>query len=538
MSNLTRLAMAQCNFLVGDISGNTEKILHAIQTAKEQQAQLVVFSELAICGYPPEDLLFRDTFLQSCEEALAQIQNACDDITAIVGTPIRSQGKLFNAAAVLQSGCAVQYAYKQCLPNYGVFDERRYFAAGEDSLVVTIAGTKAGITVCEDIWSELPGEQARARGMEILININASPFHEDKPQQRTELLQKRTASYGVPIIYVNQVGGQDELLFDGMSFAMDADGMVQAQLPAFNEEIQLVELSWEGATAQLSSDVAPVLSHEAAIYDALVLSVRDFIYKNGFKGALLGLSGGIDSALTLAIAVDALGTDAVTAVMMPSEYTADISLLDAEAEAEALGVEYHVIEIKPAYETFSGLLQGVFANTGRDVTEENLQARSRGVVLMAISNKLGRMLLATGNKSEMAVGYATLYGDMAGGFAPLKDVYKTLVYRLARYRNTISPVIPERVITRPPSAELAPDQTDQDTLPDYDTLDAILEHYIEDELSAEEIISRGYGEHEVKDTIRRVDFNEYKRRQAAPGPKITRLAFGRERRYPITCAKN
>jgi NAD+ synthase (glutamine-hydrolysing) len=416
-----------------------------------------------------------------------------------------------------------------------VFDEKRYFAEGREPCVVEIKGVKVGLTICEDVWHPGPVALAAEAGAQLILNLNASPFHSGKELEREEVMEQRVEDVHLPIIYVNQVGGQDELVFDGRSFVMDGDGQVLQRAPAFEEGLYLVELDYDGEMVKpCLGEMAPILGDEAAVYQALVLGVRDYIEKNGFRGVVLGLSGGIDSALTLAVAVDAIGCERVEAVMMPSRYTADMSVADAEEEATILGVNYQVITIEPLFNAFLASLAHEFEGLPVDTTEENLQARCRGVVLMAISNKKHKIVLTTGNKSEMAVGYATLYGDMAGGFDVLKDVPKTLVFRLAEYRNSRGYVIPQRVIDRPPSAELAPDQKDSDSLPDYPVLDAILERYVELDQCREEIVAAGFDEATVRRVIRLVDINEYKRRQAAPGPRITRRAFGRDRRYPIT----
>jgi NAD+ synthase (glutamine-hydrolysing) len=438
---------------------------------------------------------------------------------------------LFNAASLLREGAVVASYHKHHLPNYGVFDERRYFAAGDEACVVNICGTRVGITVCEDLWFPGPVERAAAAGAQVVVNLNASPFHLNKSDDRIEAARQRISTARVPLLYVNLVGGQDELLFDGESFVMDAAGHVTQRARAFEEGLHLVTLTPDGPVAVPSF---PPCGEEESVYRALVLAVRDYIGKNGFGGAVLGLSGGIDSALTLAVAVDAIGAERVEAVMMPSRYTAQMSLDDARAEAELLGARYSVIPIEPAFEAFRATLAQEFAGFAPDVTEENMQARCRGVLLMAISNKKHKIVLTTGNKSEMAVGYATLYGDMAGGFDVLKDVPKTLVFRVAAWRNGRSHVIPQRVIDRPPSAELAPDQKDTDSLPPYEVLDPILERYVERDESPEQIIEAGFDETTVWRVVRMVDRNEYKRRQAAPGPRVTRRAFGRDRRYPIT----
>ena len=526
-----QIALAQINSLVGDIEANTQLILAAMAQARAEQADLVLFPELALVGYPPEDLLYRDDLYARVELALQRIEAACHGLVVVLGVPWRQASACYNAAVVL--GQAERYYYaKQCLPNYQVFDEKRYFTPGEQACVITIQDLRCAITICEDIWHPEPIAQAKAQGAELVLNLNASPFHIHKLTERRQVLAERAQQVGLPIVYVNLVGGQDELVFDGGSMLVDALGQVCFQAPTCQPALSV--LPWPQQQAQ--APVVAEASEEAQVYQALVLAVRDYVSKNGFKGAVVGSSGGIDSALTLAIAVDALGADKVEAVMMPSQYTASISSEDAAEQAQRQGFAYQEIAIGSLFAQFLGVLAEPFAGLPVDTTEENLQARIRGVLLMALSNKKGRIVLTTGNKSEMAVGYATLYGDMAGGFAVLKDVPKTLVYRLARYRNQSSdgPVIPERIITRPPSAELRPDQKDSDSLPDYDTLDAILADYVEHDLSFSAIVEKGFDERQVRQVLALVDRNEYKRRQSAPGAKITRRAFGRERRYPIT----
>ncbi len=535
MSTL-RIAMAQLNLLVGDIEGNAAKVIATAEQARDElKADLVVFPELTLTGYPPEDLLLRPRLLTRTLAALEGIAQKVHGIEIILGHPHAATGGLYNAASLLRDGKVVATYHKQHLPNYSVFDEKRYFASGTEPCVVKIKGVPVGLTICEDIWQPGSVAQACAAGAHFIININASPFHINKGEEREETVRARIAEGGVPVLYVNLLGGQDELVFDGGSFVMDSQARVVQRVPAFEEGLFLSEFQIDGdKLTPIAAEIVAPLSVEASVYKALVLGVRDYIEKNGFPGVVLGLSGGIDSALALAIAVDAIGAERVEAVMMPSRYTADMSLDDAKAEAETLGVDYRVIPIEPAFNVFLESLKDEFAGREVDATEENIQARCRGILLMAISNKKGKMVLTTGNKSEMAVGYATLYGDMAGGFDALKDVPKTLVFRLARYRNSLSPVIPERVITRPPSAELAADQQDSDSLPDYEVLDAILELYVERDFCREEIVTAGYDEAVVRKVIRLVDINEYKRRQAAPGVRITRRAFGRDRRYPIT----
>ena len=528
------IQIAQLNFLVGDIEGNAQRVIDAAH-AVDSDIRAIVFPELALTGYPPEDLLLRDDFILRVESALEVIKAAAGETYLILGYPRRLQGHLYNMAGVFHKGEIIVEYQKQLLPNYSVFDEKRYFSPGNQAATFELDGLTAGITICEDIWSPGPVAMACAAGAQLLFNLNASPFHTGKAPERERLVQQRAREHGIPIIYANLVGGQDELVFDGGSFVVDAAGRVTQRLPFYAEAQTLVEIERHAKPEPRDSEVAPHLSEEAAVYQALVLGVRDYVRKNGFNGAILGLSGGIDSALTAALAVDALGKDQVEVVMMPSRYTAGMSNEDAEEEARALGVMYRSIPIEPAFKAFTEMLKEVFAGQAVDVTEENIQARCRGIILMAISNKKGRILLTTGNKSEMSVGYATLYGDMAGGFAPIKDVPKTLVYRLCEYRNTLSPVIPQRVIDRPPSAELAPDQKDSDSLPDYSVLDSILERYVEKDQSPEVIIAAGFDAQTVKRVVRLVDRNEYKRRQAPPGVKITRRAFGRDRRYPLTC---
>lgn len=531
-----RIVMAQLNMLVGDIEGNAEKVIAAAERARDEfEADVVVFPELTLTGYPPEDLLLRSGLYTRVLAALQRVNQRVSDIDVVLGYPHAAAGGIYNAASLLRANRQVATYHKQHLPNYSVFDEKRYFAAGSEPCVVDIKGVPVGLTICEDIWQPGSVTQACAAGARLIININASPFHLYKGREREQAVRERVDEGGVPVLYVNLVGGQDELVFDGGSFVMDSDGNITQQAPAFEEGLYLAEFHLDGDQVIPQAGVCAVeLSEEASVYNALVLGVRDYIEKNGFPGVVIGLSGGIDSALTLAIAVDAIGAERVEAVMMPSRYTADISLEDAREEAELLGVDYRVIPIEPAFNVFLESLKDEFAGRVADTTEENIQARCRGIMLMAISNKKGKMVLTTGNKSEMAVGYATLYGDMVGGFGALKDVPKTLVFRLASYRNTLSRVIPERVISRPPSAELAADQKDSDSLPPYDVLDPILQMYVEEDLCAEDIVAAGYDGETVRRVIRMVDANEYKRRQAPPGVRITRRAFGRDRRYPIT----
>ncbi len=530
-----RIVMAQIDLRVGDIPGNAQKIIDASLRARDEfQAHAIVFPELALTGYPPEDLLLRPGFQLMVLEYLERVKLEVRGIDVILGYPQDASGGRYNTASLLRDGQTIATVHKQHLPNYSVFDEKRYFESGDGACVVEIAGVPVGITICEDIWMPAPALSARQAGARLLVNINASPFHAGKGSEREAVVRQRVMETGLPVLYVNLVGGQDELVFDGGSFVMNARGEVTQRAPICREGLYLAEFECDGALHPLRTDLAPPPSELENIYQVLVLGVRDYVRTNGFQGAVIGLSGGIDSALTLAIAVDALGADAVEAVMMPSRYTADMSLEDAEAEARLLGVQYRIIPIEPAFNQFLELLAEEFAGTERDATEENIQARCRGILLMAISNKKRKMVLTTGNKSEMSVGYATLYGDMAGGFAPIKDVPKLLVYRLSAYRNSLGAVIPQRVLERPPSAELAPDQKDEDSLPPYTVLDPILEAYVEQDRSIADIIGMGFDAETVRRVAGLVDRNEYKRRQAPPGVRITRRAFGRDRRYPIT----
>jgi len=529
-----RVVMAQQDFLVGDIYANANRVLQAcVQARDELAADMIVFPELTLTGYPPEDLLFRPHFLEHVEKAVAYLRQRITGIAAVIGYPLKAQEDLFNVAGVFLEGDIAVYR-KQHLPNYSVFDEKRYFKPGNLPCVVNIRDVPVGITVCEDVWKSGPVRQTVAAGARLLININASPFHAGKGEDRELLLSCLARKSGIPMMYVNLVGGQDELVFDGCSFVVDREGQVTRRAPACESGLFTVDFESGEAVTPLAGECVPHEEEVAAIYRVLVLGVRDYIDNNHFAGAVLGLSGGVDSALTLAIAVDAIGADRVEAVMMPSRYTADMSLEDALAEANALGVDYHEISIEAPFSSFQAVLEETFAGLAADTTEENIQARCRGIILMAISNKKRKILLTTGNKSEMSVGYATLYGDMAGGFAPIKDVPKLLVYRLCEYRNSLGRVIPQRVLERPPSAELAPDQKDADSLPAYTVLDPILERYIEQDQSVEQIVAAGFDPDTVARVARLVDCNEYKRRQAPPGVRITERAFGRDRRYPIT----
>ena len=531
MKKTLSISVAQLNFTVGDVVGNADRIIEAIDQARAGGHDLLLTPEMALCGYPPEDLLLRPDFHRACRRELDRIAAHVHDLTLVLGHPESVRELCFNVASVVSDGRIVATYRKQFLPNYEVFDEQRYFQEGRGACVFECAGVKVGLAICEDIWSFAPALQAASAGAELLLILNASPFEIDKPQRRLEVVRERVADSRRPMLYCNLVGGQDELVFDGASFALNKSGELSWSAPSFREtltSIRFLDGDWEGATL-------PVLeTSEAVLYEALKTGVRDYVTKNGFPGAIIGLSGGIDSALTLAIAVDALGPERVRAVMMPSPYTAQMSLDDSREMVRRLGVRYDEIPIEPAMQVFADMLEAQFAGLGEDATEENLQSRIRGMVLMALSNKTGAIVLTTGNKSEMATGYATLYGDMAGGFAVLKDLYKTLVYRLSVWRNGLDPVIPENIITRPPSAELKPDQLDQDSLPPYEVLDAIIEAYMERDESPREIIASGYPEADVRRTVSLLKRNEYKRRQAPVGIRVTRRGFGRDWRYPIT----
>ena len=533
MSRL-RVAVAQFNALVGDLAGNGARILEFAARAREAGADVLLTPELALSGYPPEDLLMRPDFFRASAAQLDAVARAAP-LPIIIGHPEESGCKRYNAASLLSDGRVVATYRKHRLPNYEVFDEERYFAAGREPCVVELKGVRCGLAICADVWESGAAENAVLAGAELMLTLNASPFHMNKQARRYDVLRDRVAATGKPVIYANLVGGQDELVFDGASFALDGQGRLTHQLPAFVEALEFIDYA-DGHL--LPGKTAEPPTREAEVYAALKLGVADYLGKNGFPGAIIGLSGGIDSALTLAIAVDALGADKVRAVMMPSPWTAQMSLDDSREMVRRLGVQYDEIPIAAAMDQFAVLLAPTFEQLGPkpawDTTDENLQARIRGMLLMALSNRTGRIVLTTGNKSEMAVGYATLYGDMAGGFAVIKDVAKTFVYRLARWRNEVSDVIPQNIITRAPSAELKPGQTDQDTLPSYEVLDAIIEAYMERDESPRQIIAAGYSEADVRKVVGMLKKGEYKRRQAPVGIRVTQRGFGKDWRYPIT----
>jgi NAD+ synthase (glutamine-hydrolysing) len=545
------ICSAQLNFVVGDMAGNARKIVEAARTAYAQGARLVLTPELSICGYAAEDLYLRPAFIAACDDALQTVARelaGLKGLHVVVGHPVggdlRSRSvqvqRRLNAASLVSEGKVLETYAKRELPNYQVFDERRYFTPGRGTCVFQCEGLNVGLLICEDAWFDEPAQLAREAGAQLLVVINASPFHVGKGGERVARMADRARAVGLPIVYAHLVGGQDEVVFDGGSFAVDADGVLAARAPSFREDLFSVVAEPTGQAITLKGAIAQAREPEAELWDALVLGVRDYVGKNGFPGVLLGLSGGIDSALVLAVAVDALGKDKVRAVMMPSPYTADISWIDARDMAARLGVRYDEISIAPQFEAFKAALASEFAGLPEDATEENIQARIRGVLLMALSNKSGSIVLTTGNKSEMATGYCTLYGDMAGGFAVIKDVLKTSVFRLARWRNAHDPYgtgadpIPERIITRPPSAELRPDQTDQDSLPPYEVLDAILQRYMEEDEGVDEVVAAGFDRAIVEKVARLVRINEYKRRQAPVGIRVTHRGFGKDWRYPIT----
>ena len=570
-----KICVLQLNYCVGDMPGNAQKIIDAATTAYANGARLVVTPELAICGYAAEDLFLRASFIQACDDATHQVAHALaglKGLTVVVGTPVMAGDGLrtksvavqqrHNAARVMCEGKVLATYAKRELPNYQVFDERRYFTPGHTACVFEAEGVKVGLLICEDAWFDAPAQSAKDAGAELLVVINASPFHIGKGGEREQMMQQRAKAVGLPLVYAHLVGGQDEIVFEGRSFAMQADGALAGRAPSFKEDLfeitvktaenalkkvsnkpldqQIRAQAAPESIANLTSTIKPEQADDADLWDALVLGVRDYLGKNGFPGALLGLSGGIDSALVLAIAVDAIGADKVRTVMMPSPYTADISWIDAREMAQRMKVRYDEISIIPEFEAFKASLANDFKGRAEDTTEENIQARIRGTLLMALSNKFGAIVLTTGNKSEMATGYCTLYGDMAGGFAVIKDLAKTTVFRLAHWRNANDPYgsgkapIPERIITRPPSAELKADQTDQDSLPPYDVLDAILERYMENDESIESIIAAGFDRAVVERVTRLIKINEYKRRQAPVGIRVTHRSFGKDWRYPIT----
>ena len=537
------ICCAQRNFVVGDLSGNVQKIIDAAAQAYANGARLLLTPELSLCGYAAEDLYLRPAFLDACEQSLQQLTEASarwPGLALVIGHPLRgAQGQLFNAATVLRDGKLLTSYAKQLLPNFGVFDEQRYFAAGNKPCVVDIDGIRLGLLICEDAWHPGPAKAAVAAGAQLLAVINASPFHSGKQAEREDVLAQRATETAVSLIYAHLVGGQDEIVFDGGSFAVEASGQIAARATAFEEDLPMVAAHLKDGRVSLMGEIKPQLSHHHALWSALVLSVRDYVGKNRFPGAIIGLSGGMDSALVLSIAVDALGADKVRTVMMPSPYTADISWLDAREMSERVGVKHEEINIAPQFEAFKAALATTFEGRAEDTTEENLQARIRGTLLMAMSNKFGSIVLTTGNKSEMSTGYCTLYGDMAGGFAVIKDVFKTEVFALARWRNAHDPYgtgldpIPDRIITRPPSAELRPDQKDQDSLPAYEVLDAIVTHYMENNESISSIVAKGFEAADVERVTRLIQINEYKRRQAPVGPRLTVRSFGKDWRYPL-----
>ncbi len=546
-----KLCVAQLNFVVGDMPGNASKIVAAAHAAYADGARLLLTPELSICGYAAEDLFLRPAFIAACDDAVKRVARelaGLKGMTVVVGHPTGGDQRTrsvaitqrHNAASVLREGAVIASYAKRELPNYQVFDERRYFTPGTGTCVFEVQGIKVGLLICEDAWFQAPAQAAKDAGAELLAVINASPFHVGKGSEREQTMLERVRACGLPLVYAHLVGGQDEVVFEGHSFAVNADASLAGRAPSFEENMFPARVERSGAAIKIIANSVPERSVEADLWDALVLGVRDYIGKNGFPGAILGLSGGIDSALVLAIAVDALGRDKVRTVMMPSPYTADISWIDAREMARRLGVRYDEISIVPQFEAFKAALASEFAGRAEDTTEENIQARIRGTLLMALSNKFGSIVLTTGNKSEMATGYCTLYGDMAGGFAVIKDVLKTTVFRLAHWRNANDPYgtganpIPERIITRPPSAELRPDQKDQDSLPPYEVLDAILERYMENDQSADEIVAAGYARADVDRVTRLIKINEYKRRQAPVGIRVSHRSFGKDWRYPIT----
>jgi NAD+ synthase (glutamine-hydrolysing) len=549
------ICIAQLNLVVGDLTGNAQKIIDVARQAYENGARLVLTPELSICGYAAEDLFLRAAFIADCDDAVKAVAHALEglkDLSVVIGHPTGGGHRTrsvavparYNAASVLREGKVVATYAKRELPNYQVFDERRYFTPGQEVCVFEAGEpghtVRVGLLICEDAWFETPARLTRAAGAELLAVINASPFHVGKGNEREQMMRERVLDCGLPLVYAHLVGGQDEVVFEGHSFALNADGALAGRAPSFVENSLTVAVKRTQDAIKMEASVAPDRTADADLWDALVLGVRDYIGKNGFPSVLLGLSGGIDSALVLAIAVDALGRDRVRTVMMPSPYTADISWIDARDMAARLGVRYDELSIVPEFEAFKASLAAEFKGLAEDTTEENIQARIRGTLLMALSNKFGSIVLTTGNKSEMATGYCTLYGDMAGGFAVIKDLVKTTVFRLARWRNAHDPYgtgvqpIPERIITRPPSAELRPDQKDQDSLPPYEVLDAILERYMENDESIDDLIAGGFSSADVERVTRLIKINEYKRRQSPVGIRVTHRSFGKDWRYPIT----
>lgn len=529
-----KIALAQFSPHIGNLEANAQKMLEQANEAKKQNADLIIFPELSSIGYPAEDLLLRPSLTKRTQQVFEQLKTVKDIVMVFGFVNQTEDGQRYNAAAVMKDGQVLGVYNKQNLPNYSVFDEKRYFTEGHQHLVFEYLGHKFGVLICEDVWSLSTVQQLAQLNVETALVLNASPYEVGKPQHRVETMSALAKQMNLNLVYANQVGGQDDLIFDGTSFVIAKNGSVVLQAESFKESLYFAEYEAEQQTFKANA-LPPALDTMAEIYQSLVMATRDYVQRSGFPGVILGLSGGIDSALTLAIAADAIGADKVQAVMMPYTYTAQISVEDAAEQAKSMGVTFGIAEINPIVNSFMQTLYPFFGNSPADATEENLQARARGTLLMGLSNKFGNLVLSTGNKSELAVGYCTLYGDMVGGFAVLKDVYKTIVFELAKYRNSISdkPVIPERVITRPPSAELRPDQKDQDSLPPYDVLDAILYAYIEEDMSQDDIIAKGFDAEVVAKVIRLVDFNEYKRRQGAIGPRISSRAFSRERRYPI-----
>ncbi len=529
-----KIALAQFSPHIGNLEANAQKMLEQANEAKKQNADLIIFPELSSIGYPAEDLLLRPSLTKRTQQVFEQLKTVKDIVMVFGFVNQTEDGQRYNAAAVMKDGQVLGVYNKQNLPNYSVFDEKRYFTEGHQHLVFEYLGHKFGVLICEDVWSLSTVQQLAQLNVETALVLNASPYEVGKPQHRVETMSALAKQMNLNLVYANQVGGQDDLIFDGTSFVIAKNGSVVLQAESFKESLYFAEYEAEQQAFKANA-LPPALDTMAEIYQSLVMATRDYVQRSGFPGVILGLSGGIDSALTLAIAADAIGADKVQAVMMPYTYTAQISVEDAAEQAKSMGVTFGIAEINPIVNSFMQTLYPFFGNSPADATEENLQARARGTLLMGLSNKFGNLVLSTGNKSELAVGYCTLYGDMVGGFSVLKDVYKTIVFELAKYRNSISdkPVIPERVITRPPSAELRPDQKDQDSLPPYDVLDAILYAYIEEDMSQDDIIAKGFDAEVVAKVIRLVDFNEYKRRQGAIGPRISSRAFSRERRYPI-----